>query len=239
MRHVAASDSLQVAARYTEINLKIYGPLVATAANILCLYPTSKIAKDNMDGNFLIFSRMASGEVIRVWRFFGQPVFSVLHFFLSFFLFSCSFLHLVFCEMWSALVNDVRKIARQVAESSCQGKPPEPDKQVYLSLPRPGVSFFISYFPAQTILHLRQSFSTFVSFFLSISLFSFLQKHGTTSKPLKPAKLDSEVSESSYNSSSLSGKFGNRASLEYSGTSKDRQSWPGDETDNIGDGRRD
>jgi hypothetical protein len=52
MRHVASTDSLQVAARYTEINLRIYGPQVATAATTLCMYPTSKIAKDNMDGTY-------------------------------------------------------------------------------------------------------------------------------------------------------------------------------------------
>jgi hypothetical protein len=48
-------------------------------------------------------------------------------------------LFLVFCDMWSALVHDLRKIARQVASDSNQNSVPEPEKQVYLSLPRPGV----------------------------------------------------------------------------------------------------
>ncbi|KAK7075070.1 Alpha-catulin, partial [Halocaridina rubra] len=50
LRHIATTDSLQVAAKYGEINLRIYGPQVVTAAQTLCLYPTSKIAKENVEG---------------------------------------------------------------------------------------------------------------------------------------------------------------------------------------------
>lgn len=53
LRHIATTDSLQVAAKYGEINLKIYGPQVVTAAQTLCLYPTSKIAKENVEGEKL------------------------------------------------------------------------------------------------------------------------------------------------------------------------------------------
>ncbi|XP_066937162.1 alpha-catulin isoform X9 [Macrobrachium rosenbergii] len=49
LRHIATTDSLQVAAKYGEINLRIYGPQVVTAAQTLCLYPTSKIAKENVE----------------------------------------------------------------------------------------------------------------------------------------------------------------------------------------------
>ncbi|CAG0907338.1 unnamed protein product, partial [Cyprideis torosa] len=47
--HITTSDALQIASRYTEINLRIYGPQVLTAANTLCLYPPSKCAKTTFD----------------------------------------------------------------------------------------------------------------------------------------------------------------------------------------------
>lgn len=50
LRHVASTDALQVSAKYTEINLRIYGPQVVTAAHTLALHPTSKIAKENLEG---------------------------------------------------------------------------------------------------------------------------------------------------------------------------------------------
>ncbi|GLH12543.1 Catenin alpha [Gryllus bimaculatus] len=104
LRHISSTDSLQVSAKYTEINLRIYGPQVVTAAHTLSMHPTSKIAKENLE------------------------------------------------DMWQALVSDVTTVSKEAIEQ-CQGR--QPDKQVYMSLPRPG-------------------------------------KHGTTSKPLKPVRLDSE-----------------------------------------------
>jgi len=53
LRHVASTDALQVSAKYTEINLRIYGPQVVTAAHTLALHPTSKIAKENLEGKFI------------------------------------------------------------------------------------------------------------------------------------------------------------------------------------------
>lgn len=49
---MAPSETLQVSARYTEINLRIYGPQVVTAAHTLNQHPTSKIAKENLEGSF-------------------------------------------------------------------------------------------------------------------------------------------------------------------------------------------
>ncbi|XP_048510696.1 alpha-catulin isoform X3 [Athalia rosae] len=106
LRHVALSESLQVSAKFTEINLRIYGPQVVTAAHTLARHPTSKIAKENLE---------------------------------------------VFADMWQWLMSDVTAVAKDVLELSQS----RPEKQVYMSLPRPG-------------------------------------KHGTTSKPLKPVRLDSE-----------------------------------------------
>ncbi|XP_049816325.1 alpha-catulin [Schistocerca nitens] len=107
LRHIAVTDTLQVSAKYTEINLRIYGPQVITAAHTLSLHPTSKIAKENLE---------------------------------------------VFADMWQALASDVQTVSKEIVEQ-CQGR--QSGKQVYMSLPRPG-------------------------------------KHGTTSKPLKPVRLDSE-----------------------------------------------
>ncbi|XP_011496940.1 PREDICTED: alpha-catulin [Ceratosolen solmsi marchali] len=106
LRHIALSESLQVSAKFTEINLRIYGPQVITAAYTLARYPTSKIAKENLE---------------------------------------------VFADMWQWLMSDVTTVAKDVLELSKNRS----EKQVYMSLPRPG-------------------------------------KHGTTSKPLKPVRLDSE-----------------------------------------------
>lgn len=39
-----------MSAKFTEINLRIYGPQVVTAAHTLARHPTSKIAKENLEG---------------------------------------------------------------------------------------------------------------------------------------------------------------------------------------------
>ncbi|XP_054277543.1 alpha-catulin isoform X2 [Macrosteles quadrilineatus] len=88
MRHMATSESLQVSARYTEINLRIYGPQVVTASLTLSQHPTSKIAKENLE---------------------------------------------VFADMWQALMTDVVNVCKDVIDSLRQ-----PEKQTYMSLPRPG-----------------------------------------------------------------------------------------------------
>uniref|UniRef100_A0AAR5Q4D0 Alpha-catulin n=1 Tax=Dendroctonus ponderosae TaxID=77166 RepID=A0AAR5Q4D0_DENPD len=109
LRHVAVSETLQVSAKFTEINLRVYGPQVVTAANTVSLHPGSKISQENLE---------------------------------------------VFAEMYQWLVSDVTTIVKDVLEAS-QAKP---EKQVYMSLPRPG-------------------------------------KHGTTTKPLKAVRLDTEEQE--------------------------------------------
>ncbi|KAL1500968.1 hypothetical protein ABEB36_006378 [Hypothenemus hampei] len=109
LRHVAVSETLQVSAKFTEINLRVYGPQVVTAAKTVSLHPASKIAQENLE---------------------------------------------VFAEMYQWLVSDVTTIVKDVLDAS-QNKP---EKQVYMSLPRPG-------------------------------------KHGTTSKPLKAVRLDTEEQE--------------------------------------------
>lgn len=73
-----------------------------TAAHTLARYPTSKIAKENLE---------------------------------------------VFADMWQWLMSDVTTVAKDVLEL-CQSRP---EKQVYMSLPRPGVSkiikkYFFFYF---------------------------------------------------------------------------------------------
>ncbi|RXG61290.1 hypothetical protein Avbf_04660 [Armadillidium vulgare] len=93
LRHIATTEALQVAAKYGEINLRIYGPQVITAAQTLCHYPTSKIAKDNIE---------------------------------------------VFADMWLNLVGDVKSLTKDISDQILQDKKPQENKQVYMSLPRPG-----------------------------------------------------------------------------------------------------
>nr|CAH7751736.1 unnamed protein product [Callosobruchus chinensis] len=110
LRHVAVSETLQVSAKFTEINLRVYGPQVVTAAKALAAHPSSKISRENLE---------------------------------------------VFADMHQWLVQDVTNVVRDVLEASQASRP---EKQVYMSLPRPG-------------------------------------KHGTTSKPLKAVRLDTEEQE--------------------------------------------
>lgn len=49
LRHIALTETHQVQAKFTEINLRIYGPQVLTAARALSSHPSSKIAKENLD----------------------------------------------------------------------------------------------------------------------------------------------------------------------------------------------
>lgn len=49
LRHVASTDSLRVCARHAETSIRVYGPQVLSAAQTLCLHPTSKIAKENLE----------------------------------------------------------------------------------------------------------------------------------------------------------------------------------------------
>ncbi|XP_051157686.1 alpha-catulin [Leptopilina boulardi] len=89
LRHVARTESLQVSAKFTEINLRIYGPQVVTAAYTLARHPTSKIAKENLE---------------------------------------------VFADMWQWLMTDITTVAKDVLDLGQS----RPEKQVYMSLPRPG-----------------------------------------------------------------------------------------------------
>nr|XP_053612647.1 alpha-catulin isoform X4 [Plodia interpunctella] len=106
LRHIAMSETLQVSAKFAEINLRIYGPQVVTAARTLAAHPSSAAARENLD---------------------------------------------VFVDMWAWLLADAARLARELLDLTDD----RPDKQQYSSLPRPG-------------------------------------KHGTTSKPLKAVRLDSD-----------------------------------------------
>nr|CAH7765804.1 unnamed protein product [Callosobruchus chinensis] len=110
LRHVAVSETLQVSAKFTEINLRVYGPQVVTAAKALAAHPSSKISRENLE---------------------------------------------VFADMHQWLVQDVTNVVRDVLEASQASRP---EKQITLSAP-------------------------------------IFQKHGTTSKPLKAVRLDTEEQE--------------------------------------------
>ncbi|CAH0724793.1 unnamed protein product, partial [Brenthis ino] len=106
LRHITMSETLQVSAKFAEINLRIYGPQVVTAARTLAAHPSSAAARENLD---------------------------------------------VFVDMWAWLLADAARLAKELLDLTDE----RPDKQQYSSLPRPG-------------------------------------KHGTTSKPLKAVRLDSD-----------------------------------------------
>ncbi|XP_055532436.1 alpha-catulin isoform X8 [Wyeomyia smithii] len=112
LRQIALTETLQVQAKFTEINVRIYGPQVITAARALITHPQSKIAKENLE---------------------------------------------VFVDMWQWLSTDVTAITKEVIDLAQTSTKADKTTE-YLSLPRPG-------------------------------------KHGTTSKPLKPTRLDSEEQE--------------------------------------------
>lgn len=55
----------------------------------------------------------------------------------------------VFADMYQWLVSDVTAVVKDVLEAS-QGRP---EKHVYLSLPRPGVSYFSFFFKSEITLY--------------------------------------------------------------------------------------
>lgn len=117
LRHVALSESLQVSAKFTEINLRIYGPQVVTAAYTLARHPTSKIAKENLEGKLLTHIISLSFSLSLKYKI-SNPLVPV------------------FADMWQWLMTDVTTVAKDVLELNQN----RPEKQVYMSLPRPGVS---------------------------------------------------------------------------------------------------
>lgn len=92
LRHISMSETLQVQAKFSEINVRIYGPQVITASKALCSYPASKAMKENLE---------------------------------------------VFMDMWHHMTTDVSGISKEVLDLAQAHL--KPDKQGYLSLPRPGV----------------------------------------------------------------------------------------------------
>ena len=93
LRHIAMTESLQVQAKFSEINVRIYGPQVITASKALCSWPNSKAMKENLE---------------------------------------------VFMDMWQWLITDISAISKEILDLAQTHL--KPDKQGYLSLPRPGVS---------------------------------------------------------------------------------------------------
>lgn len=94
LRHIAMTETLQVQTRFSEINVRIYGPQVITASKALCSYPNSKAMKENLE---------------------------------------------VFMDMWQWLITDISAISKDILDLARTHV--KPDKQGYLSLPRPGVRY--------------------------------------------------------------------------------------------------
>lgn len=62
LRHIALTETHQVQAKFSEINLRIYGPQVLTASRALSTHPTSKIKKENLD-MFIDMWQWLAGDV--------------------------------------------------------------------------------------------------------------------------------------------------------------------------------
>lgn len=89
----------------------------------------------------------------------------------------------VFTDMWQWLASDVSAVSKEVIDvAQAIAKPDPNDHNEYLSLPRPGVSIIDAlYITIHNI--------------IIIIILNHFQKHGTTSKPLKPSRLDQEEQE--------------------------------------------
>ena len=72
LRHIACTDTLQVNTRYAEINLRIYGPQVVTAAQTLAMHPQSKIAREHMEGVWFTCARRPRSSRCRFDVVFGR-----------------------------------------------------------------------------------------------------------------------------------------------------------------------
>ncbi|XP_067141907.1 alpha-catulin-like [Centruroides vittatus] len=60
LHHVANTESLQVTSKHTEICVKVYGSQIITSCHTLCLHPTSKIARENLDIFFDMWQAIAN-----------------------------------------------------------------------------------------------------------------------------------------------------------------------------------
>jgi len=99
----------------------VYAPQIVTAAQALAHYPCSKIIKENLEGRSLTLVYLIFIKVLSVFFFINinVPI--------------CN-LFLVFADMWQALTQDVSTVCKEIMEKQI------PEKQTYMSLPRPGVS---------------------------------------------------------------------------------------------------
>lgn len=94
LHHISLTDSLHVATGHAERNLRALTPLTLLAGRTLCLHPSSRIARENLE---------------------------------------------VFCDTWAQCINDVSRFAKD-CDAAASGRLAA-EKQAYMSLPRPGVSF--------------------------------------------------------------------------------------------------
>ncbi|RWS04634.1 alpha-catulin-like protein, partial [Dinothrombium tinctorium] len=49
LHHVATNETLQITSKITESSLRVYGPQLLNACHTLCIYPGSKIVKENLE----------------------------------------------------------------------------------------------------------------------------------------------------------------------------------------------
>ncbi|KAH8041320.1 hypothetical protein HPB51_014601 [Rhipicephalus microplus] len=144
----------------------------------------------------------------------------------------------VFMEVWQSLVNDVASISRE-ASQQCRKPAQGPDgaRSVYMSLPRPGFHWQP---PAGTngenkneidfILCAHSGIVLDVEVVGKMRCSDHKMRHGTTSKPLKPMKLDTEEQ-------AKIAKLGLEMKLLTSEMDAETEKWPAAENDIVGRAR--
>ncbi|CAD6184915.1 unnamed protein product [Caenorhabditis auriculariae] len=94
LHHISITDALHVHTGHVERNMRALAPLTLQAGRTLCIHPSSRIARENLE---------------------------------------------VFCDTWGQAVNDLSRVAKE-SDVAANGRVAA-EKQAYMSLPRPGVSF--------------------------------------------------------------------------------------------------
>lgn len=70
-QHVAATYKLQIQAKFSESNMRVYGPQVINAARILSIFPSSTVAAENFDAFFAMWKCLATDVTILCEQIIG------------------------------------------------------------------------------------------------------------------------------------------------------------------------
>lgn len=192
LRHIAMTESLQVQAKFSEINVRIYGPQVITASKALCSYPSSKAMKENLEvfmdmWQWLITDIVAiSKEILDLARTHLKPD-------------KQGYLSLPrpgVRTFYNSHTRTWNRICLLVEQHSKAKKNYFKAKACWSFL-----HFTSSFWIIFLLVQLDQNLNKIAKRFQKIiylkpnPIHCTQKKHGTTSKPLKPSRLDTEEQE--------------------------------------------